>query len=375
MIANIDNISNQLKNLDKIHAKLNFQMGGSKLQFGSDNPILYSKLTSLTNNIRTNDNTLENLNYIKGFNNSFDNAFKEMKNITNSILVELIKANNSTNTTNDLDVMANNLENLKDSLLNLSNTKFNNEYIFSGNTTNKKPFSNDLEYVGSNELKKSQVDIDKYKEVGVSGLEAFYFIKDKVYKNETITFEKNDILIDQDENQWKIDFDNNKITNSNWNGTISEIDFQVVDNKFQFNIPNENGKSFEVRQNIFHTLNKTINDLKGLDENGNKIFTDNAKDLEYRLNSLNSSIENINKFSDTNILNHSILGNRNKVIEDQINRISNKNLNLKTTKSELGDSNLVEVTMKLKELEITYASLYSTINRIHELSLVKFLNR
>ncbi len=53
--------------------------------------------------------------------------------------------------------------------------------------------------------------------------------------------------------------------------------------------------------------------------------------------------------------------------------ISDKNLNIKTTRSKLGDSNLVDVTIKLKELEITYAAIYSNINRTFELSLVKFL--
>ena len=54
-------------------------------------------------------------------------------------------------------------------------------------------------------------------------------------------------------------------------------------------------------------------------------------------------------------------------------KLHDKNLNIKTTRSELGDSNLVDVTIKLKELEITYAAIYSSINRTFELSLVKFL--
>ena len=70
---------------------------------------------------------------------------------------------------------------------------------------------------------------------------------------------------------------------------------------------------------------------------------------------------------------HSNLGYKNRMVEEQIETISNKNLNIKTTRSELGDSNLVDVTIKLKELEITYAALYSSINRTFELSLVNFL--
>ena len=52
MINNINIISNQLKSLDRLQNKLNFQLGGQKLQYGSDDPLLYSKLLGLDNDVK-----------------------------------------------------------------------------------------------------------------------------------------------------------------------------------------------------------------------------------------------------------------------------------------------------------------------------------
>ncbi len=123
MINNINIISNQLKSLDKLQNKLNFQLGGQKLQYGSDDPLLYSKLLGLDNDIKKNDNILLNLTNIKGYNNASDIAMKNIKDTINKINSELIKANSSTNNLNDLDNIANSLITLKDTLLNLLKMK------------------------------------------------------------------------------------------------------------------------------------------------------------------------------------------------------------------------------------------------------------
>ena len=109
MINNINIISNQLKSLDKLQNKLNFQLGGQKLQYGSDDPLLYSKLLGLDNDVKKNDNILLNLTNIKGYNNASDIAMKNIKDTINKINSELIKANSSTNNLNDLDNIANSL--------------------------------------------------------------------------------------------------------------------------------------------------------------------------------------------------------------------------------------------------------------------------
>ena len=123
MINNINIISNHLKSLDKLQNKLNFQLGGQKLQYGSDDPLLYSKLLGLDNDVKKNDNILLNLTNIKGYNNASDIAMKNIKDTINKINSELIKANSSTNNLNDLDNIANSLITLKDTLLNLLKMK------------------------------------------------------------------------------------------------------------------------------------------------------------------------------------------------------------------------------------------------------------
>ena len=127
------------------------------------------------------------------------------------------------------------------------------------------------------------------------------------------------------------------------------------------------------KRNLFDTLNISINSLKGLDADGNKFSNIPIEDYNFRVEDIRKNINEFQEIFDNINLQHSNLGYKNRMIEEQIETISDKNLNIKTTRSELGDSNLVDVTIKLKELEITYAAIYSSINRTFELSLVKFL--
>ena len=307
MINNINIISNQLKSLDRLQNKLNFQLGGQKLQYGSDDPLLYSKLLGLDNDVKKNDNILLNLTNIKGYNNASDIAMKNIKDTINKINSELIKANSSTNNLNDLDNIANSLITLKDTLLNLS-------------------------------------------------------------------FNENEIIFDQDGKEWILNKDTNRLESTTWNGVLKTLEvFKNSENKYEVKVPNENGKTLESKRNLFDTLNNSINSLKGLDQDGNKVSNDPIEDYNFRVEGIRKNINEFQEIFDNINLQHSNLGYKNRMIEEQIETISDKNLNIKTTRSELGDSNLVDVTIKLKELEITYAAIYSSINRTFELSLVNFL--
>ena len=51
----------RLGNLDNYQAKLNFQMGGSKLQFGSDDSVTFGRLTHTEDKIKTQKGIVEQI--------------------------------------------------------------------------------------------------------------------------------------------------------------------------------------------------------------------------------------------------------------------------------------------------------------------------
>lgn len=229
MINNINIISNQLKSLDKLQNKLNFQLGGQKLQYGSDDPLLYSKLLGLDNDIKKNDNILLNLTNIKGYNNASDIAMKNIKDTINKINSELIKANSSTNNLNDLDNIANSLITLKDTLLNL-------------------------------------------------------YTKDKTSKDNILIFNEQERIFVQDEKEWILNKDTNKLESKTWNGILKTLDVSInSESKYEVKVPNENGKTLVSKRNLFDTLNNSINSLKGLDEDGNKVSNIPIEDYNFRV--------------------------------------------------------------------------------------------
>ena len=189
-----------------------------------------------------------------------------------------------------------------------------------------------------------------------------------------LSFNENEIIFDQDGKEWILNKDTNKLESTTWNGVLKTLEvFKNSENKYEVKVPNENGKTLESKRNLFDTLNNSINSLKGLDEDGNKVSNIPIEDYNFRVEGIRKNINEFQEIFDNINLQHSNLGYKNRMIEEQIETISDKNLNIKTTRSELGDSNLVDVTIKLKELEITYAAIYSSINRTFELSLVNFL--
>ncbi len=78
--------------------------------------------------------------------------------------------------------------------------------------------------------------------------------------------------------------DTNKLESTTWNGVLKTLKvFKNSENKYEVKVPNENGKTLVSKRNLFDTLNISINSLKGLDEDGNKVSNIPIKDYNFRV--------------------------------------------------------------------------------------------
>lgn len=366
----------RLGNLDKYQAKLNFQMGGSKLQFGSDDSVTFGRLTHTEDKIKTQKGIVEQIERADVLNKTSDTAMKEVKLLLEKIKAEeLIKANTSTTSIEGLEAIAGVIEGYKQNLFNLANTQTEGQYVFAGSDASVKPFSMDaagkVTYNGDSDLRKIAVDEGSYRERGINGIDAFFYVADSASKGATLTFKDGDRITDQDGKEWVFDNVANTLTKTNWDGstqTLAVTPPVAPATEYTTTVPNTDGTKFEARRNMFDMLDEAISSLRGLDSAGNPTLT-----YEDRRAGISKAIDESTKAYDTAIIAHSELGAKNKTFEVSKERAEAKINQLSILEIELGSSNKSEVAVELKALEISYTALYSTINRTFELSLTNFL--
>lgn len=375
-MISLNSTTYRLGNLDNYQAKLNFQMGGSKLQFGSDDSVTFGRLTHTEDKIKTQKGIVEQIERADVLNKTSDTAMKEVKLLLEKIKAEeLIKANTSTTSIEGLEAIAGVIEGYKQNLFNLANTQTEGQYVFAGSDASVKPFSMDpsgkVTYNGDSELRKVAVDEGSYRERGINGIDAFFYVADSASKGGTLTFKDGDRITDQDGKEWVFDNVANTLTKTNWDGstqTLAVTPPVAPATEYTTTVPNTDGTKFEARRNMFDMLDEAVSSLRGLDSAGNPTLT-----YEDRRAGISKAIDESTKAYDTAVIAHSELGAKNKTFEVSKERAESKITQLSILEKELGNSNLTEVATELKALEISYTALYSTINRTFELSLTNFL--
>ena len=375
-MISLNSTTYRLGKLDNYQAKLNFQMGGSKLQFGSDDSVTFGRLTHTEDKIKTQKGIVEQIERADVLNKTSDTAMKEVKLLLEKIKAEeLIKANTSTTSIEGLEAIAGVIEGYKQNLFNLANTQTEGQYVFAGSDASVKPFSMDpsgkVTYNGDSELRKVAVDEGSYRERGINGIDAFFYVSDSASKGATLTFKDGDRITDQDGKEWVFDNVANTLTKTNWDGstqTLAVTPPVAPATEYTTTVPNTDGTRFEAKRSTFDMLDEAISSLRGLDSAGNPTLT-----YEDRRAGISKAIDESTKAYDTAVIAHSELGAKNKTFEVSKERAESKITQLSILEKELGNSNLTEVATELKALEISYTALYSTINRTFELSLTNFL--
>ncbi|OCL82952.1 flagellar biosynthesis protein FlgL [Arcobacter porcinus] len=380
-MISLDSTMYRLGNLNKYQAKLSFQMGGSKLQYGSDDSVTFGRIVHTEDQMRLNKGIVAQIDRANVLNKSSDAAINEMKKIMDSITQQLIQANTSTTGVEGLAAIAQQLEGLKQNLFDLGNTQTEGQFVFAGSDASVKPFSMDpngkVTYNGDSNLRKIAVDDGSYRERGVNGIDVLTFVAESAYKGGTLNFQAGDKITDQDGNEWVLNAATNELEKTNWDGSkdiIAVVPPIAPDNNYTAALPNTDGIKFEARRSTFDMLDDAIRSLKGLDEFGNPAFPgDDAANYAFRREGISQAVDDIKKVYDAAVIAHADLGGRNKTFEVTHERLSAKITQLDILDKALGSTDHTEVTMNLKALEISFAAISFTINKTFELSLVNFM--
>ena len=153
------------------------------------------------------------------------------------------------------------------------------------------------------------------------------------------------------------------------NGDSSNTPLAITDNgDGSFEITNSTSTSLQSKHSVFDDLDEIINALKQKDSSGNSITEEEASQI------ISSTLDKIVSNYDTMNASHAKLGTRTASIENYENIVQTKLTNFTILQETYASADLTALAIESQSLESTYTALYSTINKINNLSLVKYLN-
>lgn len=379
MISQTEQMSYRLSLLDTQYQKNSYQMSTKNLlQQGSDDSMLYSRIISVDDKIRTYEGLKTQIERTTIQNNAADSSMSNIKKLFESMKTELIKANTATTSASGIAAIAANITGLKENLYQLANTQVEGEYVFAGSDSSVQPFEKDangkVTYVGNNQLRKVAVEEGSYRDRGVTGFDMMMYPTASATKGQTLNFSQEDRIIDQDGNEWKLNSPtNDTLTKYDLQGNVTTDTLAVTNDgltppTYSAVVPNVDGTKFEAKTNIFNLMDSTLNALNKVDSSGNPISDDQAKAL------IAKSQSELDKAYDGVNIAHAQLGGRNEIFETSLDRVSSKLTQYNILSQQIGSADLAKVAAEAKALELTYTALYSTISKTNTLSLVNFLN-
>ena len=377
MVSSINLINYNLELLNKRNSKVAYAMSsGEALQYGSDNSKLYNKILSVDSNVKSYTSILERIQSSSSYNTGSDTAISNMKTSMESVKSLVTKALTATTNSENKVSIANEIESLKDTIFSLSNTKIDGQYLFSGKDSSIETLAKDettgkITYQASNDNKTVNVENDVYNKQGVNAIELLYYTNETAQTGETLTFDENEIILDEDGNQYKLlDTNGDDVYDGLYlNGDSSNTPLAITDNgDGSFEITNSTSTSLQSKHSVFDDLDEIINALKQKDSSGNSITEEEASQI------ISSSLDKIVSTYDTMNASHAKLGTRTASIENYENIVQTKLTNFTILQETYASADLTALAIESQSLESTYTALYSTINKINNLSLVKYLN-
>ena len=377
MVSSISTIKYNLSLLNQRNEKVTYQMSsGDALQYGSDNSQQYNQILSINNNVNSYSSILERIELSAAYNTTSDSAIASMKTKMESVESLVKKAITDTTSSDSKATIADEIESYKNAIYSLANSNTSGQYLFSGNSSSTQAFQKDattgkITYTATNDNKSVNVETGSYTTQGVNGIELLYYTNNTAQTGEDLTFDENEIILDKDGNQYKL-MDTNSDGSYDGlylNGDSSNTPLSITDNgDGSFTVNNSGTTALESKHSIFDDLDEIINALKQQDSSGNAITEDEANTL------LSDALEKVSNVYDTINTSHAKLGIRTASIENYESIVQSKLTNFNLLQENYSAADLTALAIESQSLESTYTALYSTINKVNNLSLVKYLN-
>ncbi|MEA3383701.1 MAG: hypothetical protein U9Q20_03370 [Campylobacterota bacterium] len=416
MINMSQNMLYHIDNLNMENKRISYSMASGKaIDKGSDDSMLHSRLINLDDKLRVSESLQLQLTKTKAINDTADDSLAETKVAMESIKIDLLKALNDGMDRSDKLAVATNFEGILGNIYDMINTHIDGEYIFSGSVSTNETLVKDpnfdlngrIDFGGDGFLREVAVQPGSYRDRGITAYDAVFYNASSAASGESFTFSDRERIIDENGHEWKVlddlggiydpsdltrtpttlqQYDHNGVMYNPTAYPASQIAIaastaeveatstaQAQRATYTVNLPaTPEGRVMEAKHNYFDDLNEMINALKGhatqLDGTKGSVILDDLVDDTVRNGLNNSSLQ----YDATNI-GHGELGGRNHTFNNAQDRIAAQITNYNILLQEYGGADIAKLAMESKSLEMTYQSLYSTIAKMGELSIMNYL--
>ncbi len=130
------NIQNSLYRIARLHDKLS---SGKNVQYPSDDAVIATRASNIQSRNRELEQYKRNVDHIQNFVSAYDTTLQELSTLYQRVKELLIRGANGTNTVDERNAIAKELEGLKEHFIEIANTRIGDEYIFGGARSDLKP--------------------------------------------------------------------------------------------------------------------------------------------------------------------------------------------------------------------------------------------
>jgi len=178
MVRNmLDHLKNNMGDLNDLNEQLS---SGKLFQMPSDAPIKVSDSMNYKSQLNRNSQFQRNLNQAENWLNTTESALKSGTEVIQRARELTIYAANDSMTPDDRKMVAKEMKQLRDELIDISNAKLGDSYIFSGQNTEEKPFEvvdggidNYVKYQGDTNTVSRRLNENVEMDVNLNGKEVF----------------------------------------------------------------------------------------------------------------------------------------------------------------------------------------------------------
>jgi flagellar hook-associated protein 3 FlgL len=171
MINALNNYNNSLLNeLNKTSKQIS---SGKKIATATDDSLAFKKYIDLNTDISLYSRLKENITSAKSFAQYTDTALGSMTNTMETFKTKLLAYGGSIHSQTSREALVNELKSLKDSMMQLANTKVNGKYLFSGSDYKNAPIDLSGNYNGNSQKLSLHTDVTQKQEFSIDGASLF----------------------------------------------------------------------------------------------------------------------------------------------------------------------------------------------------------
>ncbi|SFP38734.1 flagellin [Hydrogenimonas thermophila] len=224
---------------------------GLKIKYGYEDTSVFADTLRLDYEEHSLNQVVNVATDAQNFANNTDSVMFQFTDALTRFKTLLVQAANGTNDDNNFYAISNELESLKDNMINLGNTSINGRYLFSGSATDVKPIDANGNYYGNDKTLKAVVGANVEVPYNIPGTELFFGEDNNYHRTVTtnvplykkIDYDKKELgLTDvRPDTPEYITTENTLEEMTGWEGDVSN------DNKIYFYVTGKdsNGKSFK----------------------------------------------------------------------------------------------------------------------------------